>query len=104
MGMLLDKIGYSADIVANGLEALDAYERQKYDIILMDVQMPEMDGLDATKALRKRTGSSNEPVIIAVTANAIEGDKENCLAAGMNDYLSKPVTLSTLEKCLTKWS
>jgi PAS domain S-box-containing protein len=104
MGMLLDKIGYSADIVANGIEALDAYERQKYDIILMDVQMPEMDGLDATKELRKRTGSTQIPVIIAVTANAMEGDKERCLNAGMNDYLSKPVTLSTLENCLTKWS
>ncbi len=91
-------------MVANGLEAVDAYEKQNYDFILMDVQMPEMDGLEATKVIRELTNSTEKPVIIAVTANAMEGDKERCLDAGMNDYLSKPVTFTTLEKYLTKWA
>jgi len=101
--MLLGKLGYQADLAANGLEAIDALTRQKYDMILMDMQMPELDGLEATKRIRSDFPRGEQPIIVAVTANAMSGDKEKCLAAGMDDYLSKPVTLQSLENCLTKW-
>jgi CheY-like chemotaxis protein len=101
--MLLEKLGHQADIVANGLEAIDSLNRQKYDLVLMDVQMPELDGLEATKRIRSEFTTINQPTIIAVTANAMSGDKEKCLEAGMNDYLAKPITLQSLEKSLSKW-
>ncbi|MEO6003292.1 MAG: response regulator [Opitutus sp.] len=90
--LILNKLGYRADVAANGHEVLDAVGRQSYDIILMDVQMPEMDGLEATAQLVKRwPASQDRPWIIAVTANAMRGDRERCLAAGMDDYLTKPI-------------
>lgn len=89
---LLHKLGFRADLAANGLEVLAAVERQPYDVILMDVQMPKMDGLEAARRLRQsRSGSAPRPWIIAVTANAMQGDREQCLAAGMDDYISKPI-------------
>ncbi len=89
---LLHKLGFRADLAANGLEVLAAVERQPYDVILMDVQMPEMDGLEAARRLGQlHSGSSRRPWIIAVTANAMQGDREQCLAAGMDDYISKPI-------------
>lgn len=88
--LLLNRLGYQPEVVANGLEALAAMERSGYDVILLDIQMPEMDGLQAAREIRRRHGN-NAPWIIALTANAVDGDREECLAAGMNDYLSKPV-------------
>jgi len=101
--MLLEKLGHQADVVANGLEAIDSLTRQEYDLVLMDVQMPELDGIEATKRIRSEFTTNNQPTIIAVTANAMNGDKEKCLEAGMDDYLAKPVTLQSLEKSLSKW-
>jgi CheY-like chemotaxis protein len=88
---MLSKLGYRADIAANGLEVLDAVRRQPYDVILMDVQMPEMDGLEASRQLRAMfPARSARPWIIALTANAMQGDRELCVAAGMDSYMSKP--------------
>ena len=90
--LILGKLGYRADVAANGHEVLDAVGRQRYDVILMDVQMPEMDGLEAAANVVKRWPSPKDrPWIIAVTANAMRGDRERCLAAGMDDYLTKPI-------------
>src|SRR5512135_3937020 len=94
-------MGYRADVAGNGLEAVEALERQKYDVILMDVQMPEMDGLDATREIRQLPIPA-QPRIIAMTANAMQGDREMCLAAGMNDYISKPLRLEELLAALLK--
>jgi CheY-like chemotaxis protein len=94
---MLQKLGFRADVAANGLEVLAAVERQPYDVILMDVQMPEMDGLEATRQLAKlRPDPARRPWIIALTANAMQGDREMCLAAGMDDYISKPIKRTEL--------
>ena len=93
---LLSQMGYRADVAANGLEAIQAVERQPYDVILMDVQMPEMDGLEATRQICARPAAAQRPRIIAMTANAMQGDREMCLAAGMDDYLSKPIRVDEL--------
>ncbi|MEO8475058.1 MAG: two-component regulator propeller domain-containing protein [Chryseolinea sp.] len=99
---VLSKLGYETEKVFNGREAVDAQRAHHFDIILMDVQMPEMDGLEATRIIRLQTGS--QPVIIAVTANAMQGDRDMCLHAGMNDYISKPIKLEELLKVLEKWA
>jgi two-component system sensor histidine kinase/response regulator len=102
---LLEKLGYRADAVANGQEAVTALSSIPYDLVLMDCQMPEMDGYEATRTVR----NTDFPVIntdipiIALTANAMEGDKERCIAAGMNDYLAKPFSPQDLVDILTKW-
>ncbi len=101
MLQMLKKLGYRADMAANGLEALQVLERQPYDVILMDIRMPEMDGLDAARAIRERWPEGG-PRIIAVTAYALEGDRERCLAAGMDDYISKPVQMIELIEALSK--
>ena len=101
---LLARMGYHADVAANGLEALQALERQLYDVVLMDVQMPEMDGLEATRTLRRELPESRQPRVIAMTANAMQGDREMCLAAGMNDYVSKPIRIDELVAALGKSS
>src|SRR5439155_15295667 len=88
---LLEKLGYRADIAANGLEVLAALERQPYDLLLSDVQMPEMDGLEATRRILQRWPEGERPWIVAMTAEAMSGDRERCLEAGMNDYLTKPI-------------
>ncbi len=99
---LLDRMGYRADVAANGLEVLEALERQVYDVVLMDVQMPEMDGLEATRSLRRDLPEIRQPHVIAMTANAMQGDREMCLAAGMDDYVSKPIRIEELVEALSK--
>ncbi len=98
---LLEQMGFRADVASNGLEAVESVERQAYDVVLMDVQMPEMDGLDATRAIRKLT-NLRQPRIIAMTANAMQGDREMCLAAGMDDYVSKPIRVAELIQALKR--
>ncbi|MEG4802089.1 response regulator [Microcoleus sp. ARI1-B5] len=99
---LLDRIGYRADIAANGLEVLEALKRQSYDAVLMDVQMPEMDGLEATRRICREWPANKKPRIIAMTANAMQGDREKCLEAGMDDYITKPVRREELAIALSK--
>ncbi len=98
--MMLQEIGYSADTVSNGLEALEAVAQESYDVILMDVQMPEMDGLMATEELLKRYPKKTRPRIIGMTAHAMVGDRERCLKAGMDEYLTKPVRPGVLRAVL----
>jgi CheY-like chemotaxis protein len=99
--LALEEIGYKADVVSNGLEAVQA-TRQNYDVILMDIQMPIMDGLEATRRIRQDTTLATQPYIIAMTAHAMQGDRETCLAAGMNDYISKPVYPQDLQTALER--
>jgi CheY-like chemotaxis protein len=99
--LMLKKLGYHADKAANGREVLKALEAKSYDLILMDVQMPEMDGLEATREIRKRWPSGRTK-IVALAAHAIAGDKEKCLKAGMDDYLCKPIDIDDLKKALEK--
>ncbi|MCT7986698.1 response regulator [Laspinema sp. A4] len=101
---ILDRMGYRADVANNGIEVLEALHRLSYDVILMDVQMPEMDGLEATRQICKKYADRlhlNKPRIIAMTANAMQGDREICLAAGMDDYITKPIRLEELIKALS---
>ena len=93
---MLARLGYRVDLAANGLEVLDALQRQTYDVVLMDVQMPEMDGLEATRRIHAQRPPAERPYIIAMTAHALTGDAEKCLAAGMDNYVSKPVQLGKL--------
>lgn len=93
---LLEQLGYTADVVSNGVEAIDALERQRYDVVLMDVQMPELDGLDATRRICERWPVGERPRIVAMTANAMQEDREACLAAGMDDYVAKPIRSEAL--------
>ena len=98
---ILDRMGYRADVASNGKEAVEAVKRQPYDLVLMDVQMPEMDGLEATTRIREQD-RENRPWIIALTANALQGDKERYLGVGMDDYLSKPIKVEELAIALTR--
>lgn len=100
---LLKKLGYRADVVSNGREAVEVLVRQSYDLILMDCQMPELDGFAATVEIRQREGDQRHTLIMAMTANAMQGDRERCLAAGMDDYMSKPITLDVLRDKLALW-
>ncbi len=101
---ILNKANYNVDTVENGKEAIEALEKQKYDIVLMDVQMPEMDGYEATKAIRQSGKPWANVPIIAMTAHAMQGDKEKCLQAGMDDYVTKPIKTEILFEVLRKWS
>ncbi len=99
---MLAKLGYVADIVQNGKEAVDATGLKKYDLILMDVQMPVMDGLEAARTIRENQGDDHVSFIVAMTANAMQGDREECIAAGMDDYISKPIDLDSLKRIMEK--
>jgi PAS domain S-box-containing protein len=100
---LLGQMGYRADVAANGLEVIDAVERQTYDVVLMDVQMPELDGFEASREINRRWPGEHRPRIVAMTANAMQGDRELCVAAGMDDYVAKPIRVqelvAALERC-----
>ncbi len=100
--LTLERLGYRADVAGNGFEALDALRVHPYDVILMDVQMPEMDGTEATQRIRQEFSAEIQPRIIAMTANAMQGDREQCLAAGMDDYISKPFEVQELVEALSK--
>ena len=97
---LLQQMGYRADLASNGLEAIESVQRQTYDVVLMDVQMPDMDGLEASRKINARWLPEDRPRIIAMTANAMQGDREMCLAAGMDDYLTKPIRVERLVEAL----
>jgi PAS domain S-box-containing protein len=99
---LLAKLGYRADVVGNGLEALTALEREQYDVVLMDVQMPELDGLDTTRRICERWPPAERPRIVAMTANAMQEDRDACIAAGMDDYVAKPISPETLAEALRR--
>ena len=107
---LLQQMGYRADLAANGVEALAALDRQPYDLVFMDVMMPEMSGLEATRLIRKRQNQKSQfpnykssIIIVAMTANAMQGDREKCLAAGMDDYIAKPVRLEDVRAIVERW-
>jgi CheY-like chemotaxis protein len=99
---LLQHMGYRADVASNGLEAIECVARQPYDLVLMDVQMPEMDGLEASRRIVAKWPDGQRPRIVAMTANAMQGDKEACLAAGMDDYLTKPIRVDALVQALQR--
>ena len=93
---LLSQMGYQADVAANGIEVIEAVERQPYDLVLMDVQMPEMDGLEATRRIVDQIPVEQQPWIVAMTANAMDGDRARCIEAGMKGYISKPIRVHEL--------
>ncbi len=100
---VLERCGFRAHVVNDGREALQALATQSYDAVLMDCQMPNIDGYEATKELRRREGGSRHTPVIAMTAHAMTGDRERCLAAGMDDYIAKPVRSQTLVEVLHRW-
>lgn len=102
--VILQRAGYVVDVIDSGRKALEAVARTSYDLVLMDVHMPEMDGLRAAELIRRNPGSSVSPPIVALTASAIEGDRERCLRSGMNDYIMKPVRARELVAKVEKWT
>jgi len=100
---MLEKLGYRVDVASNGQEAVAAHERMRYPLIFMDCQMPEIDGFEATALIRKMEGKSAHTPIVAMTANAMQGDRERCLEAGMDDYVAKPVRPKDLQTVLDTW-
>jgi CheY-like chemotaxis protein/HPt (histidine-containing phosphotransfer) domain-containing protein len=100
---VLQKLGYRSDLANNGLEVLQALEQKSYDVLFLDVQMPEMDGLETARQICQRWPAEKRPRIIAMTGNALLGDREKCLEAGMDDYISKPIRISDLQAALERW-
>jgi len=103
MQIMLSRFGYDADLAQDGKEAVDLARHHSYDLIFMDIQMPAMDGMEATREIRKALKPQGQPTIIAMTANALEEDKKQCLKAGMNDFMVKPIKLDMVEKMIIKW-
>jgi CheY-like chemotaxis protein len=99
---MLKRLGLRADLAENGRVALERLQEQDYDLVLMDMQMPELDGLAATRRIRAELAAERQPRIVAVTANAMKGDRERCLEAGMDDYISKPLRKEDLEAALAR--
>jgi len=99
---LLQQMGYRADLASNGIEAVESVQRQTYDVVLMDVQMPEMDGLEASRRITARWPAEQRPRIVAMTANAMQGDREMCISAGMDDYVTKPIRVDALVDALSQ--
>lgn len=100
--LMLQRLGYQADVAENGLEALEALQRQLYDVVLLDVQMPEMDGLEVARQICQQKQPHLRPYLIAMTANAMQGDRERCLQAGMDHYMSKPIKMQALGQILSQ--
>ncbi len=100
---ILQQLGYLPEVVSNGLEAIEALQRQKYDILFMDMQMPEMDGLEATRYIVSHWTNAERPRIVAMTANVMSGDRERCVEAGMDDYVSKPIRIEEIQNSLKRW-
>jgi CheY-like chemotaxis protein len=98
----LERLGYRADAVANGLEAVTTLQNRHYDLVLMDLQMPDMDGFEATRQIRRRLPSTRQPKIVALTANAMQGDRELCVASGMDDYISQPVKMHEIAEAIRR--
>jgi CheY-like chemotaxis protein len=101
--VMLRKLGIEADLAATGIEALDALVGVTYDLVLMDCQMPEMDGYEATRRIRERERGSRRLPVVAMTASAMVGDRERCLEAGMDDHIPKPVRMDALQRALLRW-
>jgi PAS domain S-box-containing protein len=100
---VLQQLGYSADLADNGLEVLKAVDNTRYNLIFMDVHMPEMDGLETTRKIVNSTNQNERPVIVAVTADALQGDKDKCIEAGMDDYITKPIRIADIQAILQRW-
>jgi len=100
---MIEKLGHTVIVADNGLKAVDICENELFDIIFMDIHMPVMDGFNATKLIRDNKGQSATKPIIAITANALQGDREQCLAAGMDDFLTKPINQQKLHEMLIRW-
>jgi CheY-like chemotaxis protein len=101
---MLERLGLRADVAANGRETVRMFELLPYDLVFMDCQMPEMDGYEATRKIRSREKPGRHVTIIAMTADAMEGCREQCLAAGMDDFIAKPVAMKALFEAIQKWS
>jgi len=101
---ILKSIGYGGEVVNSGKEVVEKVRSSRYDVVFMDVQMPEMDGFEATKKIHETVPKEQWPIIIAMTAHALQGDRERCLEAGMDDYMSKPILIEDVRKCLERWS
>jgi two-component system sensor histidine kinase/response regulator len=101
---LIEKLGYSVDVAGNGDEAIQAFQRRAYNLVFMDCQMPIIDGFEATRRIRRLESPKRRTPVIAMTARAMRGDREECMASGMDDYISKPVKLAALSLAIERWS